>query len=120
MCDKDYTPSLGFACNKCSDDAASIAVAALVALVSVLLVVGAFVYAMSGKDRGLSTRTGKKIMATCMRRLNSMKILIIVWQIITQVRSGTRSALSQVDRPLGYAHQTSLAWNVSEHPPGKD
>ena len=90
MCSKRYTASLGFTCNKCSDDAAGgIALAVAMAVVFLLAFVAFLSYMLSGETRG----TDQSIVARVTRfiPLHSVKIVIVVWQILTQVRQGSQA-----------------------------
>ena len=84
MCSKTYAASLGFACNKCSDNAAGgIALAVAMAVVFLLASVAFLSYMLSGEMEGVN----QGIVARVMRfiPLQSVKIVIVIWQILTQV-----------------------------------
>lgn len=84
MCSEGYSASLAFTCTKCVDDRGGIAIL-VVAAVSVLgaaialyrhLVSGE----MDGARRGIIHRFIKRL------PLQAIKIVVVVWQILTQVR----------------------------------
>ena len=84
MCSKTYAASLGFSCNKCSDNAAGgIALAVAMAAVFLLAFVAFLSYMLSGEmegvDQGIAARVTRFI------PVQSVKIVIVVWQILTQV-----------------------------------
>ena len=84
ICSEGYTAQFGFVCNKCSSSTAGIVLAAFLAVVAALIVAVAVVsYATSGegngKGQGLVERVARYI------PLQSVKIVIVVWQILTQV-----------------------------------
>ena len=85
VCSKTYSASLGFACNKCSDNAGGgIALVVSMGVVFVLAFAAFLSYMLSGETRG----AGQSIVARVTRffPLQSVKIVIVVWQILTQVR----------------------------------
>ena len=86
VCSKRYTASLGFTCNKCSDNAAGgIALAVAMGVVFLLVFVAFLSYMLSGKMEGVDKGIVARI--TCFIPLQSVKIVIVVWQILTQVSS---------------------------------
>eukprot|EP00903_Cladosiphon_okamuranus_P020904 g19197.t1 len=84
VCSDGYTASLGFACTRCSGAWASIVVAVVVAIVGVLLLVALLMHFLPEKDS-----SGRDFLARVLRRVpvQSLKIVIIVWQILTQFAS---------------------------------
>lgn len=85
MCSDGYTHALGPSCNKCSD-ATGLGIALVVVLGVAILAgfVGFLTYMLSGQeqdtDQGIVARLARYI------PLHSLKIVIVVWQILTQVR----------------------------------
>lgn len=80
---------MGFTCRTCSDSAGGIALAAALAVVGLGLLVAVVSYVTSGerngKGRGIVERVGRYI------PLQSVKIIVVAWQIMTQVRMRIRS-----------------------------
>lgn len=86
VCSEGYTASLGFVCTKCSDNiTGDIALATVGAIVFLFVVVSFISYLLSAEseddDRGILARVTRFV------PLSSVKIVIVVWQIITQVSS---------------------------------
>eukprot|EP00903_Cladosiphon_okamuranus_P018661 g17175.t2 len=85
ICSDGYTGGPVFTCSKCSSDAGGIALAAVLAVVVLLVAVAVAVYVMSGNtgvgSKGMIERLGRYI------PLQSMKVIIVVWQILTQFTS---------------------------------
>lgn len=99
VCSDGYTHALGPSCSKCSD-ATGFGVA-LVAVFGVAIFAGFVVfltYILSGQeqdaDRGIVVRLARYI------PLNSLKIVIVVWQILTQV--GLPRSTNIIDQPPCY------------------
>lgn len=84
ICVDGYTASLGYVCSKCSDSTAGIVLAAFLALAALCVAVAVVSYVMSGehgsRGKGLAGRVARFI------PLQSVKIVIVAWQILTQVR----------------------------------
>lgn len=82
ICGDGYTASPGFACNTCSDGWVGVLVAVVVAVVGVLLLVALLSHFLPAKDT-----PGRDIVTRVLRRVpvQSLKIVIIAWQILTQV-----------------------------------
>eukprot|EP00752_Nemacystus_decipiens_P009914 g8846.t1 len=82
ICSSGYTGGLGFTCSKCSNSAGGIVLAAVFAVMALVVVIAIVVYVMSGKagtgKRGIVERLGRYI------PLQSVKIVIVAWQILTQ------------------------------------
>lgn len=84
-CSKGYTRSSGFACKSCPDHAnEGIALAAFGFLLAFIALLS---YMLSGKRR--ETDRGIVAHVTWFIPLHSVKIVIVVWQILTQVRTTT-------------------------------
>lgn len=84
VCSNGYTADLSLTCSKCSDSTGGIVLAAVLTAVA-LAVVGTVVsHVMSGEVRPEGAGTVGRL-----RRyipLQSLKIVIVAWQILTQVR----------------------------------
>ena len=83
VCSKNYASSFGFTCNKCSDKTAGgITLAVILALVVLFFVAASATHLISG-------RMGCDIVSRLARFVppHSIKIIIVVWQIITKVGS---------------------------------
>ena len=83
VCGDGYVASLGFSCERCSKNTKSVVVASIFAGVSAVVVVGAIRYLMSAEIQG----EGKGVVDRMTRRVpvQAMKIVIVAWQILTQV-----------------------------------
>lgn len=88
--------SLGFKCTKCPDRERRVVIAVVLAAVGVGAVVVIANYLVSGEMGG----TG--VLDRVMRRmpLSSLKILIVAWQILTQVRVLLRYMLLVIISPV--------------------
>ncbi|CBN75178.1 polymorphic Outer membrane protein G/I family [Ectocarpus siliculosus] len=82
VCSEGYSAQLGFTCRTCSDSAGGIALAAALAVVGLVALVAVVSYVTSGeedgKGRGIVERVGRYI------PLQSVKIVVVAWQIMTQ------------------------------------
>ncbi|CBJ48858.1 polymorphic Outer membrane protein G/I family [Ectocarpus siliculosus] len=85
VCSDGYTTELAFACTRCSGGAGRIALAAVLAVVVLCVAFAVASYAMSGRvgdvRSGVVARLGQYI------PLQSVKIVIVAWQILTQFTS---------------------------------
>ena len=83
VCSGGYTAELSFTCSKCSHSAGGIALAAILAVAVLVVAVAVVLYVMSGQveagRQGMVERLGRFI------PLHSVKIVIVAWQILTQV-----------------------------------
>lgn len=83
VCSDGYTSELGFVCRKCVGSAGGIVLAAVLTAVLLAAVVAVVSYVMSGESgerrRGLVDRVARYV------PLQSFKIVIVAWQILTQV-----------------------------------
>ena len=88
VCSKNYVPGLSFICRKCSDSAMSYTIAAVVTVMIVAVGLTIVFYLLS-TERSV---VGQGIVASITQRLptQSVKIIIVVWQILTQVRAVNR------------------------------
>lgn len=79
--------SFGFACEKCVGKAGGIVVAVAFILVLIILLVAAVIatHTMSGELEG-GERGGRLGRLSRYFPLQSVKIVIVAWQIVTQVR----------------------------------
>ena len=86
ICSDGYSANLGFSCKKCSNSIGGIVVAIVFTLVVAVAVIPIVSYL-------LSPELGPGTKRACIGRLvgyiplNSIKIVIVAWQIVTQVRS---------------------------------
>ncbi|CAM9509603.1 unnamed protein product [Ectocarpus fasciculatus] len=82
VCSEGYSAQLGFTCHSCSDSAGGIALAAALAVVGLIVLVAVVSYLTSrerdGKGRGIVERVGRYV------PLQSVKIVVVAWQIMTQ------------------------------------
>ncbi|CAM9233132.1 unnamed protein product [Scytosiphon promiscuus] len=85
VCSDGYTPQLGVTCSKCADEAGGIVLVATVFLVALVVAATVVSYVLSGdgggRMSGVVTRVAHFI------PLQSVKIVIVVWQILTQFTS---------------------------------
>ncbi len=84
VCSDGYTKELGFVCRECSNGSAgSIALAVVLAVVALVAAAAVFSY-------GMGTRMGQGTVARLGRYipLQSIKIVVVAWQILTQVSAG--------------------------------
>ena len=89
ICGEGYTEQLGFHCGKCPENSArGIAVAVVLAVVVLAVAAAVVSYLMSG-EAGVSRERGAIECVTQYIPLQSVKIVIVAWQILTQVGRGT-------------------------------
>lgn len=89
MCSEGYSERLGFSCSRCAENSAGgIAVAVFLSAAIVVLAVAVVSYGTSGKAGGDAGRGTAVERLTRYIPLQSVKIVIVAWQIITQVRAG--------------------------------
>ncbi|CAM9207691.1 unnamed protein product [Laminaria digitata] len=85
ICSNGCTPALSFTCSKCSDSAGGIVLAGVLAVAVLIVAVAVVSYVISGKvgvgKRGMVARLGRFI------PLQSLKIVIVAWQILKQFTS---------------------------------
>lgn len=82
ICSENYTSNLGATCSPCSGNSGGIAVMAASATICALVVASSISYLVSGEeesDRLILCRLTRNI------PLQSVKIIIVAWQILTQV-----------------------------------
>eukprot|EP00903_Cladosiphon_okamuranus_P005767 g5717.t2 len=95
ICSEGYTAQLGFVCSKCSSSTAGVALAVVLAVVALVAAVAVESYATTGAGdgggRGWVDRVVRYI------PLQSIKIVIVAWQILTQF-----TALASVTYPQSY------------------
>lgn len=75
--------TLSFTCTECVDSRGGIAIMAVVAVFSLCAIIAVITYLVSGEkgdSRGIIHRVAKRL------PLQSIKIVVVVWQILTQVR----------------------------------
>lgn len=93
MCREGFSASLVFTCSKCVEDRSGIAILVVVALFFLGAAVTLYMYLVSGETgayRGIIRRFTEGL------PLQSFKIIVVVWQILTQVR-GCFTSLTYVD-----------------------
>ena len=87
-----YTSDLGYVCSKCTGSAGGIVLAAVLGVLVLCVAVAVISHAMSGQVGG-----GR--MKACVERLGryvplqSVKIVVVSWQILTQVSDQLSAAL---------------------------
>lgn len=88
VCSEGYTSELGFVCRKCVGSAGGIAIAVVLAAVLLVAALAVVSYVMSGESGerrpGLVDRVARYV------PLQSFKIVIVAWQILTQVGGGKK------------------------------
>ena len=84
VCSKTYVSGTSFSCRKCSDRAIAITIVAILVVLATAIGLATVSYLVSAEGIG----GGRGIMEAIMRRVptESVKIIIVVWQILTQVR----------------------------------
>lgn len=85
VCSYGYTQELNFACRKCSGSTSGIVVVTVLVLVALCVGAAVVSYAMSGEMA--ARRRGPLGSLLQNIPLQSVKIVIAVWQILTQVRA---------------------------------
>ena len=84
VCNNDYTGSVGFACSRCSGTATGIVVISIIILACVVVGIALALHLLSGSmestERGLVDRIIRIV------PVQAVKIIIVAWQIVTQVR----------------------------------
>ncbi len=85
VCSDGYTERLGSVCSKCLSHASGIVLAAFFLVGIILAAILVALYVMSGKRTG----TRQRLVDRWARLipLQSLKVIIVSWQILTQVRS---------------------------------
>ena len=84
VCSDGYTEGLGFECDRCSSTSAGVVLAVVVFLAAAIAVVMLVRYLMSGD--ALRTRRGFVGKLVRFIPFQSVKIILVAWQILTQVR----------------------------------
>ena len=85
VCSYGYVPSLCFACNKCSENTIGIAIAAIMLLLTIPVIGFVLVFLLSDELPGYKNTSNSWLVTTWKRPLQSAKIVIVAWQILTQV-----------------------------------
>ena len=87
ICSKTYVSGTSFSCRKCSDRAIAITIVAILVVLATVIGLATVSYLVSAEGVG----SGRGIMKVIMSRVptQSVKIVIVVWQILTQVRVAT-------------------------------
>lgn len=80
---------MGFTCTECSDSARGIALTVVLSVAAVIVVLAIFAHLVSGETEG----PGQAIMNRLARDipLQTVKIVIVAWQILTQVREEAKT-----------------------------
>ncbi|CAN0377394.1 unnamed protein product, partial [Ascophyllum nodosum] len=86
ICSKGYSPNLGFTCNKCPNSIGGIVVGVLIALVLLVAVILAISYLLSTEMERGTKRTGVHRLVQNIP-LQSVKVVIVAWQIVIQFAS---------------------------------
>ena len=85
ICNDGYSESLGFTCNMCSDSTTGIVFATVFALALFLAVLLAVSYLLSTElERGTKRACVERLMRYI--PVQSIKVVIVAWQIVIQVR----------------------------------
>ena len=88
VCSKNHVSSLSFTCRECFDSAVVILTATVFTILVAAVALATFSYLVSVKG----VDAGRGIMDCVTQRIpmHSVKIIIVVWQILTQVRASNR------------------------------
>ena len=86
VCSKNYVSTRRFTCRECPDRTLEIAIVVIVALLASSVSLGVVSYLVSTEVVG----AGQGIVARLKERIpkESIKIIVVMWQILTQVRMG--------------------------------
>lgn len=86
VCSDGYAASLGFSCTRCSDGKRRVAVAVVLGVFALTGAVAAIIYLVSSPRKG----RGESLVDAWKKYVpfQSVKIVIVAWQILTQVRQG--------------------------------
>ena len=84
ICTEGHAANLGSTCRKCSGNTKDIVFASIVGLAGVILVSAVIWHLMSSETQG--ERQGASGRRTLRSSFQSVKIIIVAWQILTQVR----------------------------------
>ena len=92
VCSENYAPNLSFTCRKCFDRRVGVATAVVLAVLVLAVGLVVILYLVSAEEGG----AGRGIVNRVMKRIpmQSVKIIIVVWQILTQVSTDTVRRLS--------------------------
>ncbi|CAM9568519.1 unnamed protein product, partial [Hapterophycus canaliculatus] len=85
ICSDGYTAKLSFTCSRCSDSVGGVVLVVILSAVILLAAAAAVLYLMSGEVRSTGHGVVNR-MARCVP-LQSIKIVIVAWQILTQFAS---------------------------------
>lgn len=85
-CSKNYATNVGGLCTPCADSTGELVRSVFIVVVVVVIVVATILYLVSGEMEV----AGRGIVDRVVRYLphQTLKIVIVVWQILTQVRGG--------------------------------
>lgn len=92
VCGDGYTASISFICSKCSANVGGIVLAVGLLLGGLVAAVGLVSYLISGQGESRGGGTGRGLAERVARYipLQSLKIAIVVWQILIQVTTRKR------------------------------
>lgn len=116
ICLEGYSPDVGQACSRCSRDVGFVVRAWIVAIPGILAIVLLLCYLIpntstrrAGASRGLLS-----LLVSWRRRLLSLKIVVIVWQIITQARMTIQCLFRSLRRALPQLTYRCM-WHLTLH-----
>ncbi|CAN0337700.1 unnamed protein product, partial [Ectocarpus sp. 12 AP-2014] len=85
ICSTDYTMAMAFTCTKCMDSDGSAAIISVVAVLALGAIIALYMHLVSaemdGAREGIIHRVTKRL------PVQSLKIIVVVWQILTQFSS---------------------------------
>ena len=107
VCSKNYVSSRRFVCRQCSNRTTSIAIATVVSFLVAAMGLYLFSYLVSSRKEG----TGRGVIDRITQRIpkQSVKIIIVVWQILTQVR------VSDEHKLVGLGFRWRWSWLLAAH-----
>ena len=88
VCSKNHVSSLSFTCRECYDSTVVILIATVLTVLVAAVALAIFWYLVSVK--GVDAERGIMDCVTQRIPMHSVKIIIVVWQILTQVRTFNR------------------------------
>lgn len=83
ICSTDYTMAMAFTCTKCMDSDGSAAIISVIAVLVLGAIIVLYMHLVSGEMDG--AREGIIHRVTKRLPVQSIKIIVVVWQILTQV-----------------------------------
>lgn len=85
VCSDGYIPTLEYVCDECSDSDGRWALVVIISVLSVVALAVFVSYMVSGEWEGASRGIAARIAPYI--PLQSLKIILVAWQILTQVRA---------------------------------